>query len=357
MKLFLEPIDVWLFRDGRPFDALSDHRAQSLFPPYPTMIQGILRSHHLVVKGVDLRDQRAIEGAVGTATTYPPGFHLRGPFLARRTSNGMVRYFPLPADAVKEGEACRALAPCDLPEGVWASAPTSQLLWYEGEFAKLEERWWLQEDTLRAYLEQGEVETDEQAAYEGRVCWQNALFQREHRLGIGLDDATHTTREGALYEVEFVRVMPGVGLEVEVKGLDGWPAKGLLRAGGEGRGAYFETLDAPDWPPVPTPLPERFKVYLATPAYFEGGWKPEDWHRFFDGRVELVAAAIGRYESLGGFDLAADAHKPARRYVPAGSVYFFQCHGQASLKANLVNQAITDDGAEIGFGQIFIGRW
>jgi CRISPR-associated protein Cmr3 len=61
MHLLLEAVDVWLFRDGRPFDAGSDHRADSLFPPYPSVMQGVIRSHHLVVKNVDLRDPKQIE--------------------------------------------------------------------------------------------------------------------------------------------------------------------------------------------------------------------------------------------------------------------------------------------------------
>ncbi|MCS7177917.1 MAG: type III-B CRISPR module-associated protein Cmr3 [Anaerolineae bacterium] len=356
MKLFLEPIDVWLFRDGRPFDARSDHRAQSLFPPYPTVMQGILRSHHLVVKGVDLRDQKAIERTVGTATTYPPGFRMRGPFMARRTSEGVRRYFPLPADAVTQENTLRALTPLSPPLGIWTSVPTPQILWCESEGDEIKERWWVREDALIMYLEQGILRLDE-AKREGRICPQSALFQRENRLGIGLDDAARTAQEGALYEVEFIRVASGVGLAVDVEGLEGWPERGILRAGGEGRGAYFEISDTPAWPEVPDPLPERFKIYLATPAYFEEGWRPKDWQRFFHGRVELVAVALGRYEVLGGFDLATGSHKPARRYVPAGSVYFFQSDGQATLKADLVNQAITDYGAEIGFGQILIGRW
>ncbi|MCS6846435.1 MAG: type III-B CRISPR module-associated Cmr3 family protein, partial [Anaerolineae bacterium] len=70
MALFLSPVDVWLFRDGRPFDAGDDHYARSLFPPYPSVIQGAIRSHHLVVKGVDLRDKRAIEEAVGSGENF-----------------------------------------------------------------------------------------------------------------------------------------------------------------------------------------------------------------------------------------------------------------------------------------------
>jgi CRISPR-associated protein Cmr3 len=231
------------------------------------------------------------------------------------------------------------------------------LLWPEGEPEKMKEQWWLREDALEEYLIDGKVQADEQAQQEGRVCRVEVLFQRENRLGIGLDDTTRTTREGALYEVEFVRPCSEVGLSIEVEGLDGWPVQGVMRIGGEGRGARYEHADISAWPAPPNPLPKQFKVYLATPAYFKGGWKPADWSHFFDGQVELVAAAVGRYEALGGFDVAQGRHKPARRYVPAGSVYFFECQNEAALKSNLVNQAFTEYGAEIGFGQILIGRW
>ena len=130
-----------------------------------------------------------------------------------------------------------------------------------------------------------------------------------------------------------------------------------MRMGGEGRGGRFGPANVPAWPVPPCPLPDHFKVYFATPTYFTGGWRPKDWSKFFQGKVHLVAAAIGRYENVGGFDWAKKDHKPARRYVPAGSVYFFECQGQAEIKPGLTNSAITDAGAEIGFGQIIIGRW
>jgi CRISPR-associated protein Cmr3 len=150
-------------------------------------------------------------------------------------------------------------------------------------------------------------------------------------------------------------------LYVEVDDYDAWPQKtGVLRIGGEGRGAWFEQIEsaqASAWPALPDPLPDRFKVYFGTPTYFKNGWRPDDWNRFFDGPVELVAAAIPRYESLGGYDWAQNAHKPARRYVPAGSVYYFESEGAKRLKSGLVQNAITNSGAEIGFGQIIITEW
>lgn len=211
---------------------------------------------------------------------------------------------------------------------------------------------WLSEAALNRYLEGQPV----------KPILERKLFLREDRLGIGLDDATRTTAEseaggGLLYEAEFVRVKNEVGLEVEFEGLPGlnaWPERGALRMGGEGHGGRYEPSNSPAWPTIPNPLPEHFKVYFATPTYFEDGWRPKTWDRFFAGKVELKTAAVGRYQSIGGFDVAAGEQKAARRYVPAGSVYYFECQGEVKPQETLVNRAITDDGAEIGFGQVII---
>jgi CRISPR-associated protein Cmr3 len=362
MRVFLQPLDVWLFRDGRPFDALSDHRARSIFPPLPTVAQGVIRSAHLAFRGVPINDyihRRApqIEKEIGPPGHDPP-FTLRGPFLARwdEASGDTIRYFPRPADAYLSDGNWVALTPLadapfmnNLPDGV-------RLLWMGTKPDKGEDGGnWVPETALRTYLEKGRMSKSE-------VCQDAELFVRENRFGIGLDDSVRRPREGALYEVEFVRLRDSVGLEVEVEGLDMscWPQSGLLRIGGEGRSAMFRKLqrEASDEPgQMPEPDDQgrvRFKLYFATPAYFDKGWRPSSWDRFFNGLTpQLVAAAVRRPLVLGGFDLARGIHKPARRYVRAGSVYFFESDGTTTLKS----EHITDFGARIGFGQVFIGRW
>lgn len=375
MQLFLEALDVWLFRDGRPFDARSDHRAVSLFPPYPTVIQGAIRSHHLVVKGVDLRDPGQIASTVGTSDNYGP-LRLRGPFLAKREHGKVVRYLPVPAHVTPAPDGPGALLPQEPPKTVRISAPTPMLLWPQSEPQKGEIGRWVREDALLTFLRAQpqplQTEPDSQ------------FFTYESRMGIARNDASRTTEEGALYEVEFIRLLPDVGLLVEVEGYEGWPPFGVMRIGGEGRAARFEQVrDQPipspsmgegkgggerkdaqlssagvsPWPPPPERLPPRFLVYFATPAYFANGWLPKRWEKFFESEVRLQAAALNRFQSLGGFDWATNNHKPARRYVPAGAVYFFASDGRARLRPNLVQNAITDFGAEIGFGQILIGEW
>lgn len=352
MKLFLSPVDVWLFRDGRPFDAGADHYARSLFPPYPSVMQGAIRAYHLIVQGVDLSDRGAIARAVGTAEDFG-SLRLRGPFIARREAGGrLTRYLPVPADA----------APCDdrHPKAITPQPATDRkvitsaddrlpllLFPHPLEAGKREWGGWLDEAQLRRCM-QGEPVMPIHA---------DALFTTENRYGIGMDSDRRATQQGQLYAAEFIRPHEGVGLYVEVSGYDGWPQRGLVRIGGEGRAARFEQVEAADWPAPPQPLPRRFKLYFATPAYFSQGWQPADWRTFFEGDVRLKAVALNRYESRGGFDYAAGGQKSARRFVPAGSVYFFECGESARLRSDLVQNAITDYGAEIGFGQVVVASW
>jgi len=357
--LFLEALDVWLFRDGRPFDA-SDHRARSLFPPLPTVMQGAIRSHFLALKAAGpLNNRMAIESLVGSSSDVK-GLRLRGPFLARREGGRIVRYLPQPLDAANvNGGAILTIRPASQPaaanSGVISSCPTPRLLGLSDEPVKGGIGGWLAEDDLRAYLRGGVV----------TAVTADSLFQLESRVGIARNDESRVAAEGALYEVEFVRPHADVGLLLELHGYPDWPNQGLMRIGGEGRAARFQAVVAEPWPAPTEPLPRRFKLFFATPAYFDGGWQPQGgaWSRFFEGEVHLVAAAVGRYQSVGGYDLAQARHKPSRRYVPAGSVYYFESDGRARVRPGLVQFAVTDSPtgnsyeAAIGFGQVLIEEW
>lgn len=354
MQLFLEAVDVWLFRDGRPFDAGQDHSAASRFPPYPTVVQGAIRSHHLVEHQINVRDAQAVAAAVGAGLDLGER-RVRGPLLAYRQGDSCVRLFPAPAEALHQEGRLRARAAQPRPDGVTVSIPATdlpQLFWSEGEPQKAEGGGaWLTEESLRDYL-QGKAVT---------AIPSSDLFETESRMGIAVDGARRTAREGALYDLQVVRPKPGIGFWVETTGFEGWPDAGVLRIGGEGHGAHFSILKPPlAWPAQSfSDLPPRFKVYFATPTWFENGWRPADWRQFFQGQVSLQAAAIHRYESVGGFDWAAPAteagaHRPARRFVPAGTVYLFYSDGRARLRPDLVQAAISDWGAEIGFGQVVI---
>lgn len=356
LMLFLQPVDVWLFRDGRPFDAGSAHRAESMFPPYPTVIQGAIRTHQLTLDtSINLGDKskenkKKIADRVGGPDDFGK-LRLRGPFLARREKGKLVRYFPQPADAIVNGKSVKFAGYSEnIPDTLKTSQPLSVTIGLKDKSGKQAEPLWLSQPALVAYLAGESVEGVEA----------DELFERENRTGIGIG-AGRVVNEGMLYEAGFIRPKKDVGLLVEMEGYTEpeWQKPGVLHLGGEKRMAYFSSEPVDPFPPVQKAT-GRFKVFFATPAYFENGWKPTAWEKFFAAKVELVAAAINHYEIVGGFNWAVDpegssAHRPARRFVPAGSVYYFK--GIAQLNPDLIQQAITDIGAEIGFGQTIIKEW
>lgn len=361
MRLIIEPVDVWLFRDGRPFAAGEDHWASSLFPPTPFTMQGVIRSKILLDSEADLADY------VHNPTAYTvsqqiggPGLgygqlQLDGPYLARRENGTWVRYYPLPADLVREKDGgpyrclevasrilsanwpVQGLCPLDLPADLTDAEQASG---------------WIHEEALAAYLEKGEP------PHPNRVLPHRAFFQTEGRFNVKVKRAHHRPERQFLAEVGFVRTRPNVGLDVEVSGVVAWqPSKGFLGIGGEARAGYYQVLGTPARPFVtPAPLPARFKLYLATPAWLAQGWQPADWSQWFTGgSVRLIAAAVRRAQRIGGWDIATKQQKPMRAYVPAGSVYFFECDGEVIYKGKPVTDA-PDEG-QIGLGQAFIGVW
>ena len=350
---FLKPVDVWLFRDGRPFDVGMGNRAQSLFPPYPTVVQGAIRSHQLVLQNINLNDKERILSTVGSTEDYLD-LRLRGPFLAYKDGSKTEIFYPLPADAVtvdlKKGLVKPASVPVAPPTDILTSRGDLWIMGLEDKPVKGGGNFWLKQDQLVRYLKRETVETVQE----------KDLFTREIRTGISIDENTRITVKGALFEVEYIRPEKGIGLLMDLQGYS-WPETGLLRLGGESRAATFEKVadaainlpvkDIPD-----ANLPARFKVCFVTPTWFTQGWKPENWNTFFTGQVMLRSAAISRYQSIGGFDFSKKWHKPSRRFVPAGSVFYFESSGPSQIKSNLVQNALTEWGAEIGFGQYILEK-
>lgn len=366
-QVFIEPNDVLLFRDGKPFAAGEDHRARSFFPPTPFTMQGMVRAKVLFDSGVSLIDYayaahsaKDVIQKIGTPSGSYGQLHLRGPFIARRSNNGRItRYFPLPADVVKGGGKPILVKPLFDPVFV-DNRPVEGLrpLWARIHEPLQEIRGFLAEEEFQKYL-QGE---------EFSITEESDLVLREPRLGIALDYDRRSTQEERIYQMEFLRLREGFGLLLEVDGVEPFkPSKGFLQIGGEARPAYYEVLPEPLEPlPSPNPLPWRFKVILLTPAWFAGGWQPQggNWEQFFTGNVRLVSAAVPRAQSIGGAFVddvrrRGDFQRTMRRFVPAGSVFFFETDGYVTMKGRPFTETPDHEGdfGQIGFGCAVVASW
>ncbi len=370
--LFIESQDVWLFRDGRPFDAGVDHGARSLFPPTPNTVQGIVRSRYLVEQDVDFQkyaDRDPALQPIGEAIGWPgDGYgrlQLRGPLVAcwDKYNQTLVRYVPVPADVVRVGDDHVLLRPLKDPMAR-ANWPAGGLLplggRWEGDTAPKEARGWLSEAALLDYLGDPPPATL-------KVEHDDALFSREGRVGVGISSDHKRREEGLLYQVEFIRPRPHVGLAVELSGIQLAPS-GLLRMGGESRAGRFWTVTPGALPGHTIEGPDaegrtRFRLIFLTPTRFEEGWRPTegDWSAYFDAPVTLKAAALPRARPIGGARIdrrsqkGGSFQKTMYRYVPPGSVYFFEAEGAVTPSKSYF--AADDAEGQIGFGLAIFGQW
>jgi CRISPR-associated protein Cmr3 len=363
-QLFIEPNDVLLFRDGKPFVAGEDHRAKSLFPPTPFTMQGVIRSKALFDSDVSPHDyahaatpaaQALIQQIGGVSSGYGQ-LQLRGPLVAKRNDDGSItRYFPLPADVVKVGDDFVITKPLrDAPFSDNSPADV-QPLWARIDKPLKEARGWLSEEEFNKYR-QGQTDF--------RVTPESDLLVREPRLGIALDYTPRRPHEGMLYQMEFLRLREGVGFALEVDGINPFASQGFLQVGGDARAARYEVIDP--LPSLPMQLPQQFKVVLLTPAWFTDGWQPQggNWKQFFNGDVTLVSAALPRAQSIGGAFAddqrrTGNFQKTMRRFIPAGSVFFFESDGAVTRSGKPFTETPPNEGdfGQIGFGAAIVTEW
>jgi CRISPR-associated protein Cmr3 len=404
MAIFLEPLDVWVFRDGRPFSAGDDHHAKCVFPPSPFTVQGALRSKVLTEHCGNL-DKYAgrrhgdcpicgpapycpVRDEIGTPGTAGP-FRLRSVLPARRESGAITRYFALPRHVVraKRGASWDFLRPLEDP-GPTSLGDGLRVLGVRGTELVEHPDGWVGAPALEKIL-RGEIPSTlrpvrtrggdfgEPASSAPAEEDEWAMCEEEPRVGIGLKPGRKTAEPGQFFVVDALRLREGWGLAVSFDGLASLPGAALLDIGGEGRAARYETVADARLPPPPASAIEkerRFLLYLVMPALFGGDASRWTWRPGFLGQdgagtvpgghtiVRLVAAALGSPVRISGWELGEGDRggrpRPARAAVPAGSVYFFEIvDGPVEPVLALHGKALTDWGSDFGFGLALVGRW
>lgn len=373
--IFIEAADVWLFRDNKPFTAQQNFVARGQFPPTPMTVQGAIRTRFLEQRlqhekrtwddyrrgnvSEDVIDLVGLPAANGRVATMGR-LRVTGLFVARMVDNRGERLFAAPADLLssnieaEESERYELLKPAGEPDfhttvpfAGWQ--PLSRATGGDESGRRYKEAsGWLTEEQFRQYLDGNVSEFTS-------LIKDQALFQTEDRVGLGMDYKRRANAESMFYRAEFVRPCDDVGLLVHVNQPIFEDQSGYLNLGGESRFGYFRIVNAPE--ALPQTGRGRVKIVLLTPAYFSGGWQPEsgDWRTWVgDGR--LVSVAIGKSQAISGWDIANHRPKPLRHYVPAGSVFFFE-------DAELTGVAFTEtppdspDHGAMGFGAFAAGTW
>lgn len=352
MKLQIEALDPLFFRDGRPFSLGEESYAEGIFPPFPSTIRGCLRSlwisQRLSVPGADVK------------TLAKASDNVELTYLGLGIAGNPV--YPVPFDLYLPAKNSPA-APMDLVDkATFASSCPSIVshLFKPNTDGKIES---VTGHLLDADKMEGYIRGDNLLNFETKRLSDFAI--KEHKIGIGRENELHLTKEGLLFRLVANRFQDERNTElnilVEVAGFDtkNFPLSKFIVTplGGERRSAAAKSSDFA-LPATPTIKGKFFKICLLTPALFDS-WYPIHLSDEFSG-LRLVAASIGKPDSVGGWDVLNQRPKPMRRAAPAGSVYLFEAKDEA--QANEIAQkyhtkSICQSTDNIdGFGGCFIAQ-
>lgn len=337
MKIFIEPNDVLMFRDGKPFSGGDDHYARGTFPPSPSTFYGALRSKILSEKYPQYESFKDgnvpedVKKEIGTPSEQG-SLTLNNFLIAMRTDGAIHPIFPVPKDVVKikgsDEKNLFLLKPEEsLNNKISCNFPFASLapLWLKTESPIEEVNGFLSLQAMSTYL-CGNVPDE--------IVKSECLYKKDERVGIKKVRVRKAAATGALYSVEYFRFEKDVGFAVELSGVEKFPPEGLLRLGGDHRSAFYQesSFILPDKEKVKNKIKDtgKFKIVFLTPAIFYKGWMPH-WIDAESGigtlnniTLKLISAALGKSVHIGGFDLVKKTPKDMKKAVSVGSVLYFQ---------------------------------
>ena len=385
---FVRPTDSLFVRGNLAFGDSGEH-GSSLMPPPPSLFAGAFRSALLgkdagqltkFLTGGQCTDPQLAQ-CLGTPDA-PGEFRITWLSLAGDPGAGAApeAIYPLPADLLLLGQHFATLQPRPVADGVQSAGdlPLRATL-VSAKQEKPQGGVFLRSKGLSQHLQGQCPATAESIA-------NRHIYQRDPRLGIGLNTDARTAEEGQIYTTEGFAFSPmekneasgfvSTGFLVGMEGVaELLPAEGLLRLGGDGRSAHYRRV--PFIAPTVTKMlgaTGRFRLLLQTPALFLQGWLPEcvseqngSYRLRGDGfSARLACAALGRRDIVSGWDLYQWMPKPAQAAVPAGSIYWFdEFSGDAGKLATWVANGLwPDDLTKLqltrrveGYNRALLGAW
>ncbi|MCC7201902.1 MAG: type III-B CRISPR module-associated protein Cmr3 [Nitrospirae bacterium] len=371
MKLFIEPNDVLMFRDGRPFAGGDDHFARGVFPPSPATFYGAFRSHILSHNWPEFNrfksEPEQIPENVRTEIGTPNELgilYICQFTLAKRNASGIKQFFPMPKDVVKEKGREESKLNLLMPKDLSGSKTLTDMPYGLNNM-------WLPVETPREAVS-GYLSSEDMSKYlfgepPFKCINQDELFKNEERTGIQKSRMTRSVETGRLYSVEYFRLNEDVGFAIDFGNASLIPSNGILRLGGDNRSARYLVTS---WDELSTDRirkkiadTKRFKLVLTTPAIFNKGWLPgwingDTRQGQIEGAiVKLVTACVGKPIGIGGYDFANNRSKVMKKAAPAGSVYYFEfVNGSVdALFEKMWLKSISDERAKEGFGITLIG--
>ncbi len=349
MQLEIKAIDTLFFRNGMPFKKGEETWAGSVFPPYPSVFYGALRTVYFANHLDELN--RANEENDPTAKLRLEGIYYK--------IYGSL-YFPLPFDcvSVKDSKDNKAVKLNFKQKMFPGSFDLNYVLNYDQNVENIPGG--ITSKSIFTMYLNGSLQ-------ECNIGKMDSYAVSEYKVGIGIDKGFRSSKEGELYRLEWKR-LTNMSFVLNFSGLDtsAFKERGMIKVGGEAKAAQYTRVNED----IKVTYPDfgngenLFKVVLSTPAIFRNGWIPQWLDKStlqgnYNGvKVRLLTAAIGKPVYVGGFDIKKNRPKPMYRAVPAGSVYYFELlEGVMSSAVSAFHEkALSDIMSEQGFGISYVGK-
>ncbi len=323
----IKPTDSLFFGAGKPFNAGSDSWTDSSFLPNPSVIWGAMFSVLFREGRVTVKDKEKLQ--------------IKNIYLYNEEQTTIL--VPAPLDIFVDSDGKKYIAKyrdvdfiSNYPLKVISSIDTDKEV-------KPLENCFIEINSL--YEEYCEDNADDLVLYNF-----DEVFVQDYKIGIKIDKKSKTAKDKHLYRIDLTQFKEEWSFLIEYECDIDFNQSGILRLGGESKIAQYEQIaDKPigivDYEAYRDEMlgelkkQKEYKVLFKTPTYFENGWKPK--------QNGLLCANVGKYISIGGWDMETRNHKAMKKYIPAGSVYLFE-------KQETMDFELEDDEAYKGFGSFEI---
>ena len=334
--LFIQPLDTLFFRSGKPFgkgeEAFVDG---SMVIPHPSVIWGALFTS-LCVNSEDERLRKFCIKDEDLQKLQIHHVYLHNLVLSKTL-------IPAPLDLFVDEKREYFFTEKYINNSL-SNVPFSTLVKPSIKDAEREENLFINiEDLFESYSARQNHRTT--------VYTPDDFSTKNPKVGIALSKTSRTTVNEQFYKVEMVEFDKNWGFLVEYES-DYAFDNGILKLGGEGKLASFKNVQKPNIPVPSTDIEQvkYVKVYIQSPTFWESGDGIEELSKIED--FELVSASIGKYISIGGFDVNKKEPKPMKKAVPTGSIYLFKKLNHNSDLADNIKTLIAKNTANSnGFGK------
>lgn len=372
--------DPVIARDGRPFGAAQGHRMKSLDWLYPSVVAGMVRTLLGSKNGggfgaKEIKQLKRI-GIGGPLPKACAQLFFPAPLdLAVRQQGDQRSVWASRPRAMEKNEGTDLpsyLMPAVLPPNAADFKPARvPPFWSASRITH-----WLANATGEGF----EAPPDPQDIDSASLLSRGYLtLKKDQRFHVRIEPGTYAAEATQLFMTMGIAIPAEVSISVQVEsdasfashlqGLDEWAA-----LGGEHRMVRVTATEELDLWKCPADIRRALaktnlvRMVLATPALFKDGWKP-GWIRddgtgeLADIRLKLMGACVERWKPISGWSYEKPrGPKPGLRLAPAGSVYFFQVDGNASVLADQWLRPVSDfaeDGQSQrdGFGLALWGVW